>query len=366
MNDSNSPVQGALTEALRTVIEPAAGRDVVALGLVRHLGFHDGAVQVTYELPAAIANDTTTQQLRQATVAALRTVSAVKIVNVEFTVRDAHPPAAGAPLPGVRHVIAVGAGKGGVGKSTIAVLAAVGLRRRGLRVGLLDGDVYGPSIPKLTGTEDAEPRPGPNGRVIPPEFDGIKVLSMGYLVAPDQAIVWRGPMAQKYVKEFLDRGDWGELDVLIVDLPPGTGDIPLTLAQTIPLTGAVVVCTPQDLALLDAIRALRMYGKLGVEPLGIVENMSYYVCPHCGRREEIFSHGGAEKAARDLGVAFLGAIPLNISIRIHGDDGRPGACFAKIEPSVIAALDQFVDRLLVAIRQREKDAAPPPTLRVSN
>ncbi|MGE0481306.1 MAG: P-loop NTPase [Phycisphaerae bacterium] len=365
MSDSSSPVQGAMTDALRTVMEPSAGRDVITLGLLRNLAFHEGVVQVTYELPAAIANEATTRHLRQASVAALRNVKSVKMVNVEFAVREARPQPTGAPLPGVRHVIAVGAGKGGVGKSTIAVLAAVGLQRRGLRVGLLDGDVYGPSIPKLTGTEGAEPRPCADGRVSPPEFDGIKVLSMGYLVAPDQAIVWRGPMAQKYVKEFIDRGDWGELDVLIVDLPPGTGDIPLTLAQTIPLTGAVVVCTPQDVALLDAVRALRMYEKLGVTPLGIIENMSYYVCPHCGRREEIFSHGGAEKAARDLGVAFLGAIPLNISIRIHGDDGRPSACFAKIEPSVIAALDEFVDRLLSAIRQREQDAAPPPTLRVS-
>lgn len=266
------------------------------------------------------------------------------------------------PLPGVNHVIAVGAGKGGVGKSTIAVLYAVGLQRRGWRVGLLDADVYGPSLPKMTGTEGAQPQPGPDGRIIPPQREGIPIMSMGYMVPPDQAIVWRGPMAQKYVKEFLDRGAWGELDVLIVDLPPGTGDIPLTLAQSIPLSGAVIVCTPQDIALLDAIKALRMYQKLGVEPLGIVENMSYYVCPQCGHRDEIFDHGGCEEAARQLGVPFLGGIPLNISIRQSGDLGRPFDNFTGGDPLVAEALEHCVTRLIEELGRC--GAEPPPTLNV--
>ncbi len=266
------------------------------------------------------------------------------------------------PLPGVRNVLAVGAGKGGVGKSTLAVLLAYGLQRRGFRTGLLDADVYGPSVPKLTGTESAQPSPGENGRIVPPQRDGIPIMSMGYLVPPDQAIVWRGPMAQKYVKEFLDRGDWGQLDFLIVDLPPGTGDIPLTLAQSIPLTGAIVVCTPQDVALLDAIKAVRMYEKLGVETLGLIENMSYYVCPQCGHRDEIFSHGGCEHAAAQLGVPFLGAIPLNIAIRINGDAGRPLDCFTRTEGYVTDALEAVVTRLCETLQNR--DAGEQPSLRI--
>jgi len=270
------------------------------------------------------------------------------------------PPTA---LPGVEHVVAVGAGKGGVGKSTVAVLAAVGLVRRGKRVGLLDADVYGPSLPKLTGTEGRQLDLDEQGRIKPAEADGLKLISMGYLVPPDQAVIWRGPMAQKYVKEFLDRTEWGGLDYLLVDLPPGTGDIPLTLAQTIPLTGAVVVCTPQDVALQDAIRALRMYEKLGVEPLGIVENMSYYVCPQCGHRDEIFSHGGAERAAKELGVPFLGALPLNAAIRAHGDAGQPEACFTEVEPYMAEALDGFVDSLASAIANQARKRTPLPQLR---
>ena len=268
-------------------------------------------------------------------------------------------------LPGVRHVVAVGAGKGGVGKSTIALLAAVGLLRKGFKAALLDADVYGPSLPKLTGTEDRQLDLDERGRVRPAEVDGLKLVSMGHLIRPEQAVIWRGPMAQKYVKEFLDRTDWGELDYLFVDLPPGTGDIPLTLAQSIPLTGAVVVCTPQDVALLDAVRALRMYQKLGVEPLGIVENMSYYICPHCGHRDEIFSHGGAQKAAAELNVPFLGAIPLNIAIRAHGDAGQAFANFTDGEPHIIEALNHFVELLQAAIQDQARKRTPLPQVRIT-
>ncbi len=268
-------------------------------------------------------------------------------------------------LPGVGHVIAVGAGKGGVGKSTIAVLAAAGLLRAGYKVALLDGDVYGPSLPKLTGTEDRKPQVGPNGRLLPVEIDGLKLVSMGHLLARDQAVIWRGPMAQKYVKEMLDATEWGPLDYLFVDLPPGTGDIPLTLAQTIPLAGFLIVCTPQDVAVMDAVRALQMYRRLGVEPLGIVENMSYYVCPHCGHRDEIFSHGGAKQAAADLGVPFLGAIPLNVAIRAHGDAGRPFAYFTDAEPAVIAALNDFITRLAEQLQVRVRQRTPLPQLKIS-
>ncbi len=274
------------------------------------------------------------------------------------------PPSPVTPLPNVKHVIAVGSGKGGVGKSTVALLAAVGLKRRGRSVALLDADVYGPSLPKLTGTEDQQLGMTDDGRVVPVEVDGLKLVSMGHLVDAHEAVIWRGPMAQKYVQELLERSDWGALDYLIVDLPPGTGDIPLTLAQTIPLTGSVVVCTPQTVALIDARRALRMYDKLGVPALGIVENMSYYVCPQCDHREEIFSHGGAAEAARELNVPFLGEIPLNVLLRSFGDAGKPLAPFTETDETVTTALEGFVGRLEEEVARQDARTGPGPTLKI--
>ena len=303
MSDSAS-VDQAIGQALRGVLDPSSGRDIVSLGYVQGVSYHEGAAHVTLVIPPQAAAAEAQEQLRQQVTAALSKVDGVDDVHVELQHAPQLPPKVS--LPGVKHVIAVGAGKGGVGKSTVAVLTAVGLTRMGLKVGLLDADVYGPSLPKLTGTEGAEPMLNEEGRFVPPEFDGIKIISMGYLVPPNQAVIWRGPMAQKYVREFLERGDWGELDYLIVDLPPGTGDIPLTLAQSIPLAGAVIVCTPQDLALLDAVKAQRMFRKLDVEPLGMVENMSYYVCPHCGARDHVFGEGGVERAAAELNIPLPG------------------------------------------------------------
>lgn len=361
----SQPTLETLREALTGVIEPGSRRDVVALGFVRNVAFENGIATVSYQLPNGTPESFQTY-LRQTTCDVLLKTPGVEAVNAEIAIAPPQPPPTAAPpMPGIKHVVAVGAGKGGVGKSTIALLAAVGLTRLGRKVGLLDADVYGPSIPKLSGTESMQPVPDDEGRIVPPERHGIKIMSMGYLVAPDQAIIWRGPMAQKYLKEFLDRAAWGELDYLIVDLPPGTGDIPLTLAQSVPLSGAVIVCTPQDVALLDAVKALHMYEKLGVEPLGIIENMSYYICPHCGNRDEIFSHGGAEKAAADLNVPFLGAIPLNIAIRKNGDAGEPMANFTAIEPHLIASLEQFVARLDQRVTERAREKTPLPTLKIS-
>ncbi|MBK9120959.1 MAG: Mrp/NBP35 family ATP-binding protein [Phycisphaerales bacterium] len=275
-----------------------------------------------------------------------------------------NPPPSPPPLPQVKHVIAIGAGKGGVGKSTVALIAAAGLQRKGFKTALLDADVYGPSLAKLTGTEGRELELDSAGRIQPADADGLKVVSIGHLISPNQAVIWRGPMAQKYVKEFIDRTNWGDIDYLIVDLPPGTGDIPLTLAQSIPLTGAVLVCTPQDVALLDAVRAHHMYERLGVPALGLVENMSYYLCPHCGHRDEIFSHGGARRAAEELQMPFLGEIPLNIAIRSHGDEGRPAAYFTDVEPQVVASLEHFVDQLAQVVQERSRKRTPLPVLKM--
>lgn len=348
--------------ALAQLREPGADRDVSTAGLLKGVSVCDGAVRVQFQIPADMASPQLHSHLANGAKSLISRVAGVRTIDVEFATT---PPRSAQPLPGVSNVIAVGAGKGGVGKSTVAVLLALGLKRRGQRVGLLDADVYGPSLPKMSGTEAAQPKADDQGRLIPPMWDGMPIMSMGYMVPPDQAVVWRGPMAQKYVKEFLDRGLWGELDYLIVDLPPGTGDIPLTLAQSIPLTGAVVVCTPQDIALLDAVRALRMYQKLGVVPLGIVENMSYYVCPQCGNRAEIFSHGGCEEAAAELGVPFLGEIPLNIGIRISCDSGTPEVNFSGKDPLVPEALERVVTRLVEQVSVQRAEAMPRPRISIS-
>ncbi len=360
---SSTVEKDAVIAALRGVIEPKSQRDVVSLGLVRPIALCAGVARITYQLPKEILSPDIQQQLVDQTRGVLKELEGINDVQIDFAVKPPTREAAG--LPGVRHVLAVGAGKGGVGKSTVAAMLAVGLKQRGLSVGLLDGDVYGPSLPKITGTENMQPTADPeSGMIQPPEFHGVKIMSMGHLVPPGQAVIWRGPMAQKYVQEFLDRGIWGDLDYLIVDLPPGTGDIPLTLAQSIPLTGAVIVCTPQDVALADATKAIGMYRKLSVEPLGMVENMSFFCCPECGHRQEIFGHGGARQAAEALHVPFLGELPLNMAIRVAGDEGRPLEIFKSATPHVTEACEQIVTRLLHEVAERAKKSTPLPQLKV--
>ncbi len=227
-----------------------------------------------------------------------------------------------AEIPGVAAVIAVASGKGGVGKSTTALNLALGLRDLGLRIGLLDADIYGPSVPRLTGIHE-KPELNDNKKMIPIERFGLSIMSIGFLVEEDTAMIWRGPMVMSAITQMLRDVAWGTLDVLVVDMPPGTGDAQLTLAQNVPLKGAVIISTPQDLSLIDARRGLAMFRKVGVPVLGIVENMSYFQCPHCGARSDIFGHGGARHEAERLGVPFLGEVPLHMSIRETSDSGRP-------------------------------------------
>jgi ATP-binding protein involved in chromosome partitioning len=236
----------------------------------------------------------------------------------------ARPAAAGAasPLPGVRHVIAVASGKGGVGKSTTSANLALGLAAQGLKVGLLDADIYGPSMPRLFAIK-GRPGIGAGQKMVPLEAYGLKIMSIGFLVDDDQAMIWRGPMVMSALSQMLKEVAWGELDALIVDMPPGTGDAQLTMAQTVPLSGAVIVSTPQDLSLIDARRGVAMFQKTNVPILGVVENMSYFLCPHCGGRSDIFAHGGARHEAEKLGVPFLGEVPLTLEIRETSDAGRP-------------------------------------------
>ena len=226
------------------------------------------------------------------------------------------------PLPGVNAIIAVGSGKGGVGKTTLSVNLAIALSRMGHRVGLLDGDVYGPNVPLMLGTSE-QPRASGEGRIEPLQAHGLKVISVGLLNPGDKPLIWRGPMLHSIIRQFLGAVAWGELDYLVIDLPPGTGDVALSLIQTVPLTGAIVVSTPSDVALQDARKAIEMFRQMKVDIVGVVENMSYFVCPHCNHEIDIFSKGGAEKTAKQFDVAFLGSVELDPQIRKAGDTGKP-------------------------------------------
>jgi len=350
-----------VVEQLRTVRDPELHRDIVSLNMVKDVQIEGPDIRLHLELttPACPMKEQIQTDVEQA----LRRLPGVGGIDIEWSaqVRSSRP--GGGVLPSVKNVIAVGAGKGGVGKSTVAVLLAYGLHRAGAAVGLMDSDVYGPSIPTMTGIEGTAPAVRGN-MIVPPTAGGVKIMSIGFMVERDKPLIWRGPMAHGVVRQFLEQVEWGELDYLIVDLPPGTGDVPLTLAQQIPMTGAVVVCTPQDVALIDARRAVRMYEQLNVGCLGIVENMSYYVCPKCGHRDELFDHGGARSAAKELGVPFLGEIPLNIRIRIHGDDGSPEGLFTDTPDYVQQAIDHVVTNTAgqVSIKSSLRVAAPTLTV----
>ncbi|HEY6953002.1 MAG TPA: iron-sulfur cluster carrier protein ApbC, partial [Bacteroidota bacterium] len=264
-------------------------------------------------------------------------------------------------LPGVKNTIAVASGKGGVGKSTVAVNLAVSLAMDGARVGLVDADVYGPSIPLMFGIND-RPKVS-NNKLIPLEKHGVKIMSIGFLVDPMQAVIWRGPMASGALKQFMSDVTWGDLDYLIFDMPPGTGDIQLTLVQTVPLTGAVIVSTPQDVALADARKGLVMFNKVNVPVIGIIENMSYYICSHCGQRENIFDTGGGSRTAKELNVPFLGEIPINTAIRVGGDKGVPIVSADPDSPDA-QVIRQIARNMAAQISIRNVDGIPTPNVEI--
>lgn len=318
----NSLTEEHVLHALRTVRDPDLHRDIVSLGFIKEMKIEGRNVSFTIELttPSCPVKD----ELKAAAVQAIRTtienVDQVEI-NLSASVRTSQGQAKVNLLPGVKNTLAVASGKGGVGKSTIAVNLAVSLALDGARVGLIDADIYGPSIPLMMGINE---RPQLiNQKIIPLEAHGVKVMSIGFLVDPMQAVIWRGPMVSGALRQFMSDVSWGELDYLVFDLPPGTGDIHLTLVQTIPLSGAVVVTTPQDISLADARKAFKMFEKVNVPILGIIENMSYHLCTACGHREDIFASGGGRKAAEELKSPFLGEIPIYMPIRIGGDIGKP-------------------------------------------
>lgn len=317
-----------LIDALRTVLDPDIRKDLVTLGMVKETKVEGDRALVTVELttPACPMKDKIRGDI-EAAIAAKAAERGARHAGVDVTftadVRRANERTKdGAnPLPGVRQVIAVGAGKGGVGKSTVAVNLAVALARMGARTGLLDGDIYGPSAPTMLGLED-EPTQARGNMLLPFEVHGIKAMTIGKLVDPDKPLIWRGPMAHGAFKQLATQTEWGELDYLIVDLPPGTGDVPLTLSQLLPLSGAVIVCTPQQVAQDDARRAAKMFEQLGVPVIGVVENMSVFV-DDSGREHDLFGKGGAEIMAHSMGLSFLGAIAIRPALRVHSDRGTP-------------------------------------------
>lgn len=355
----NSQSEAAVLSALGEIKDPETGRSVVEMGQVRDVKI-DG-----HRLSLCLALSTWAATLWQETRAECAELLGRKFPHLtEVDVRhEVHPRP---PLPlgqiGIKakSVIAVGSGKGGVGKSTIAASLAFGLKRAGAKVGLMDADVYGPSIPHLVGVNQ---RPAvDNSRISPIMVDGLAVMSMGFLVPPGEAVVWRGPMLHGAITQFLRDTEWGELDYLVIDMPPGTGDIALTLSQLLPLTGAVVVCTPQDVALLDAVKAIAMFRKVNIPVLGMVENMSYFLCPDNGKRYDIFGSGGAKQRAAELEIPFLGEVPINIQMRIDGDAGQVSKYYDN--PEAAPFLQAICHRLVRNLANQHRQRPPLPTLSV--
>ncbi len=330
MSATTELTEDKVLEVLKTVRFPGLSRDIVSFGFVKDLAVGGG--NVSFRLDIITESPRAAEEIRREATEKLRSVPGVQAVTIRLDVQPPGPMpprgAAGVPppsaeiLPQVRFKVAVASGKGGVGKSTVAANLALALQRVGYGVGLMDSDIYGPSQQMMMGIEE-KPFINPENQIVPIERYGVKVMSLGFLMDVDQPVIWRGPMVMKAVEQFLQDVAWGQLDFLIIDLPPGTGDAQLTLTQKIHLSGAVIVTTPQDVALIDARKGLAMFQKVNVPVLGIIENMSYYICPQCGHREEIFKHGGGRKTAELLRVPFLGEIPLDPKVALGGDSGRP-------------------------------------------
>jgi ATP-binding protein involved in chromosome partitioning len=357
-------VEQTVLEALKGVIDPNTGRDFVSGKAVRNLTVTDGdvAFDVTLGYPAK----SQIPGFRKELIAAAKSVAGVANVSVNIvTSITAHAVQRGvALLPRVKNIVAVASGKGGVGKSTTAVNLALALAAEGASVGILDADIYGPSIPMMMGIE-GRPESADGQTMEPMENYGVQVMSIGFLVAQDEAMIWRGPMATQALDQLLRQTNWKDLDYLIVDMPPGTGDIQLTLSQRVPMTGAVVVTTPQDIALLDAKKGIKMFEKVGVPILGIVENMAVHVCSNCGHVEHIFGADGGKRMATEYGMDYLGALPLDMQIRLQADSGKPTV--VSDPDSEVAGLYKAVARkVALAIAAKNKDFSSKfPSIKIS-
>ena len=357
--------QEGLMAAVKAVVDPNTGKDFVGSKALKNLQISEGDVSFDLELgyPARSQH----AALRKALVAAARTVPGVDNVSVNILTRVvSHAVQRGVQLmPNVKNIIAVASGKGGVGKSTTAANLALALAAEGAAVGLLDADIYGPSQPMMFGI-DRRPESDDGKTMEPLENHGVQVMSIGFLVDQDEAMIWRGPMATQALEQLLRQTNWKDLDYLIVDMPPGTGDIQLTLSQRVPMTGAVIVTTPQDIALLDAKKGIRMFEKVGVPILGIVENMAVHICSNCGHVEHIFGADGGRKMAAQYGMDYLGALPLDINIRMQADSGKP-TVVADPDGEVAGIYKAVARQVAVGIAEKAKDfSAKFPTITVSS
>ena len=359
-----SLTESALLEALKSVVDPNTGRDFVSTRQLRNLKVEGGDVSFDVELGYPAKSQM--PALRKALIAAVRTQPGVENVSVNLSSKIiAHAVQRGVQLlPTIKNIVAVASGKGGVGKSTTAVNLALALAAEGARVGILDADIYGPSQPMMMGIE-GRPESADGKTMEPLENYGVQVMSIGFLVDTDNPMIWRGPMATQALEQLLRQTNWADLDYLIVDMPPGTGDIQLTLSQRVPLTGAVIVTTPQDIALLDAKKGLKMFEKVGVPILGIVENMAVHVCSNCGHVEHIFGAEGGKRMAAEYGVDYLGALPLDLGIREQADAGRP-TVISDADGEIAAIYKTVARQVAVKIAQKAKDfSAKFPTISIS-
>jgi ATP-binding protein involved in chromosome partitioning len=354
--------EGAILEALSQVQEPELGRDIVTLQMVKGIAIEGTTVAFTIELttPACPLKEEIERNTRSV-------LTAIGVTDVTLTwgamVRRAAPRTAEQLLPNVKNVIAVGSGKGGVGKSTVSVNLAVALAQAGASVGLLDGDITGPNIPLMMGLQ-GQPKASANNKITPLERYGVKTISIQFFVPEGQPIVWRGPLVGGAIQQFLRDVDWGELDYLVIDLPPGTSDAQLTLAQAVPISGAVLVTTPQEVSLADVGKALAMFLRMSVPVLGVVENMTAFACPHCGELTEIFGRGGGQRFAASRGIEYLGGIPLDVTVRQGGDVGVPAV--AQREPGPAAKALTAVAQLVAArMSVRAIQAQAQPVLTIS-
>lgn len=347
---NDQPNETAVRAVLAEFKDPETGRSIAKIDQIH--GLHLEGQRLTVTLGLTTWSAPLWEQTRLELVELLRKRFPNLEVTVQLAVHQRKPEKIGEIGLAAKTVVAVGAGKGGVGKSSIAAYLACGLHRAGCQVGLMDADVYGPSIPHLLGSRE---RPQIiKDRIQPVDVDGLRVMSMGYLIPEGEAVIWRGPMLHTALTQFLRDTDWGDLDYLVIDMPPGTGDVALSLSQLLPLTGAVVVCTPQDVALLDAVKAIAMFRKVNVEVLGMVENMSFFLCSNCDARHDIFGSGGAKRRAADLNVPFLGEVPISTSLRMKADEGKVSEAFDDpiSHPYLEAICRNFVNNLAAQHRQR--------------
>jgi ATP-binding protein involved in chromosome partitioning len=353
-----------LLQALQTVIDPNTGKDFVSTKALKNLQINDG--DVSFDVELGYPAQSQIPGLRKALIAAARSTAGVNNVSVNLSSHIiAHSVQRGvALLPNVKNIVAVASGKGGVGKSTTTVNLALALAAEGAKVGILDADIYGPSQPMMMGIE-GRPESVDGQTMEPLENYGLQVMSIGFLVDKDEAMIWRGPMATQALDQLLRQTNWKELDYLLVDMPPGTGDIQLTLSQKVPLTGAVIVTTPQDIALLDARKGIKMFEKVGVPILGIVENMAVYCCPNCGHTEHIFGADGGKRMAAEYGMDHLGALPLNMQIRVQADAGQP-TVVADPDGEIAGIYKAVARQVAIKIAQRAKDFSSKfPSIKIS-